>query len=215
VKILLLSRNTGAILPFLTEPDGADPALDRFRIAYVDDAQQAFTGAPFVEAERAAIAALAGEVVPVTVRGTENHRFDQILAGVDAVYVASGSTFALLEALRVSGNDEVLVEHVRAGLPYIGASAGSIVAGPDVTPASLMDDPADGPALTDHTGLALVDQTVVPHADGLLPPYPPERIQETLDTYRDSYALVPLDDDQALAVDGGRTRVIRSDSIPG
>lgn len=74
--------------------------------------------------------------------------------------------------------------------------------------------PADGPALTDHTGLALVDQTVVPHADGLLPPYPPELIQETLDTYRDSYALVPLDD-QALAVDGGRTRVIRSDTIPG
>jgi dipeptidase E len=89
-----------------------------------------------------------------------------MLAELDAVYVASGSTFALLEALKTTGNSAVLTEHVRNGLPYVGASAGSIIAGPDVTPASLMDDPADGSALTDFAGLALIDRTVIPHADG-------------------------------------------------
>lgn len=210
MKILLLSRNTGAILPFLAGPDHAKAPLDGFRIAYINDAQRSFTGAAFVEAEQAALEKLAGHIVSVTVRATDPHRFDQILADVDAVYVASGSTFALLEALRVSGNAAVLVGRVRAGLPYIGASAGSIIAGPDVTPASLMDDPAEGPALTDYAGLALIDQTVVPHADGLLPPYPPELIQKTLDTYRDSYALTPLADDQALLMDNGRLSIIRS-----
>ena len=211
MKILLLSRNTGAILPFLTGSNRAKAPLDGFRIAYIDDAQQSFAGAAFVEVERAALEELAGHIVPVTARGTATHRFDQILADVDAVYVASGSTFALLEALRESGNAAVLVERVRAGLPYIGASAGSIIAGPDVTPASLMDDPADGPALTDYAGLALIDQTVIPHADGLLPPYPPELVQKTLDTYRGAYALTPLNDDQALLMDNGRMSVIRSE----
>ncbi|WP_439693859.1 Type 1 glutamine amidotransferase-like domain-containing protein [Curtobacterium sp. SP.BCo] len=211
MKILLLSRNTGAILPFLVGASCAKAPLDGFRIAYIDDAQQSFAGAAFVEAERAALEALAGHIVPVTARGTETRRFDRMLADVDAVYVASGSTFALLDALRASGNAAALVERVRAGLPYIGASAGSIVAGPDVTPACLMDDPADGPALTDYAGLALIDQTVIPHADGLLPPYPPELIQKTLDTYRDSHALTPLNDDQALLMDNGRLSVIRSE----
>lgn len=210
VKILLLSRDTGAILPFLTGSNRAKAPLDGFRIAYIDDAQQSFAGAAFVEAERAALEELAGHIVPVTARETETHRFDQILEDVDAVYVASGSTFALLDALRESGNAAVLVDRVRAGLPYIGASAGSIIAGPDVTPASLMDDPADGPALTDYAGLALIDQTVIPHADGLLPPYPPELIQKTLDTYRGAYALAPLNDDEALLMDNGRLSVIRS-----
>lgn len=94
------------------------------------------------------------------------NELDRTLAGLDAVYVASGSTFALLEALQATGGGRVLSDHVRAGLPYIGASAGSIVAGPDVTPASLMDDPADGPALTSFHGLALVDQVVIPTLTG-------------------------------------------------
>lgn len=139
---------------------------------------------------------------------------DRTLAGLDAVYVASGSTFALLEALQATGGGRVLSDHVRAGLPYMGASAGSIVAGPDVTPASLMDDPADGPALTSFHGLALVDQVVIPHADGLLPPYPPELIARTLKTYGADYALLPLRDDQAFLTQSGRGRLVDSERAP-
>ncbi len=82
--MLLLSRNTGAILPFLTGSNRAKGLLGGFRITYIDDAQQSFAGAAFVEAERAALEKLAGHIVPVTARGTDNHRFDQILADVDA-----------------------------------------------------------------------------------------------------------------------------------
>lgn len=208
VKILLLSRCAGALAPFLT--DSTDSASARLRIGYIDDAQVAFAEAPFVRAERESVEALGHEVVTITARGASLAEFDRVLEGLDAVYVASGSTFALLEALRVSGCDPLLTERVRAGLPYIGSSAGSIIAGPDVTPASLMDDVSDGPALTSLAGLALVSQTVIPHADGKLPPYPPELIRQTLDTYRDAYPLIPLADDQALLVDGTLTKVIES-----
>lgn len=207
VKILLLSRCPGALSSFLAESTDREGPL---RLGYIDDAQVAFSEAPFVRAERDSVEELGHEVVGITVRGLSVAEFERVLGGLDALYVASGSTFALLEALRVSGCDAPLVEHVRAGLPYVGSSAGSIIAGPDVTPASLMDDPADGPLLTDLTGLGLVEQTVIPHADGQLPPYPPDLIRTTLDTYGADYPLLPLADDQALLADGTSTRVIDS-----
>ncbi|VXB45476.1 Type 1 glutamine amidotransferase-like domain-containing protein [Plantibacter sp. T3] len=208
MKILLLSRQPGAMAPFLAE--STDAAGRRLRLGYVDDAHVAFAEAPFVRAERESVEALGHEVVRVTVRETAPADLDRTLADLDAVYVASGSTFALLEALRSSGNDTVITRHVRAGLPYIGASAGSIIAGPDATPVSLLDDPAGGPTLTGFAGLALIDRTVIPHADGQLPPYPPELISRTLEQYADDYPLVPLRDDQALLIDGATATVIPS-----
>ena len=51
---------------------------------------------------------------------------------------------------------------------------------------------------------------MIPHADGQLPPYPPELISRTLEQYADDYPLVPLRDDQALLIDGATATVIPS-----
>lgn len=206
MRLLLLSLGSGAVHDFL---DGADAAVPGPIVAVVD-AQVPFGDAPFVAAERASVRSFGREVVEVCVRDTDPERFDALLAEAGAVYVAGGSTFALLEALRMSGNDAVLAGRVRGGLPYVGLSAGSIVAGPDITPASIMDDPADGPALASNAGLGLIDRTVLPHADGALPPYPPELIRRTIELYGTDFALVPLRDDQALRVEGDSSRVVDS-----
>ncbi|WP_311258663.1 Type 1 glutamine amidotransferase-like domain-containing protein [Microbacterium sp. WCS2018Hpa-9] len=206
MKLLLLSLNPGAMRSFL-DPASSGAAL---RIAYVGDAQDAYADAPFVQAERRAIEVLGHELVDITVRHTTPSDFESTLDGVDAVYVAGGSTFALLESLRVTGSDEVLVRRVRDGLPYIGLSAGAIIVGPDITPASLMDDPHDGPALTDHRGLGLMGQTVIPHADGMLPHYPPALISETVATYGSTHRLLLLRDDQALLIEGDRETMVDS-----
>lgn len=194
--------------PFL---DAVRPGVP-LRVGYLGDAQVAYVGAPFVAAERRAIEILGHEIVDITVRDLTSSAFAATLSTVDAVYVAGGSTFALREALAVSGGDVVLAERVRDGLPYIGCSAGSIIVGPDITPASLMDDPADAPSLTDFAGLHLIERTVIPHADGLLEPYPPSLIDATLARYGSSHLLLPLRDDQALLVDGDREAVIDSEA---
>ncbi|WP_312169559.1 Type 1 glutamine amidotransferase-like domain-containing protein [Microbacterium sp.] len=210
MKLLLLSLNPGAMRPFL---DGVRGGAS-LRVGYIGDAQVAYADAPWVLAERRAIEALGHEIADVTARDLTASEFAATLSAVDAVYVAGGSTFALLEALRVTGSDVVLAERVRDGLPYIGLSAGSIIVGPDITPASIMDDPTDGPALADFAGLGLIDRTVIPHADGLLAPYPPSLIAETVAAYGASHQLLTLRDDQALLVEGDRETVIDSAPAP-
>ena len=206
---LLLSHGISAVPAFINAhiDQHAAPA----RIGYLDDAARPFGDAPFVTAERARIAALGYPVDDLTASEFSSAAaFAAALDAVDVLYVAGGNTFVLLEALRHAGADTVIVERVRGGMPYIGSSAGSIVTGPNLEPATLMDDPADAPGLTDRRGLGLIDTVVIPHADGALPPYPPELIARITSTFGDTSPLTLLTDAQALLVDGTSTRLIDS-----
>lgn len=205
MNLLLLSIDPAAVPAFLDDcvPQGGR----RLRLGYVADAA---VGMPFAAQERAAIAAFGYDVVDILARATDARGFDEVLDAVDAVYVAGGETFVLLEALRSNGTGDVLVERVRRGLPYIGCSAGSIIAGPSVEPAELMDSREAAPGLRGDNGLGLIDEVVVPHADGLLPPYPTELIERMLATYVPRYQMLPLRDDQAYRVHGEARAIVPS-----
>lgn len=147
MNLLLLSVNPAAIPDFLDE---SVPALDRrLRLGYISDAA---TGSPFANREHTAIAELGHDVIDVSARGSDANGFAELLDTLDAMYVASGETFVLLEALRSNGTGDVLAQRIRGELPYIGCSAGSIIAGPSITPAELMDDRGVAPTWTAMKG---------------------------------------------------------------
>ncbi len=212
MNLLLLSLGLGALPDFLQRT--ATTTGQPLRLGYVTDAAVPHAGAPFVTAERSAIADLGHDLVEILTASTSPQTMRDVLDEIDALYVASGSTFALLGAMRSAGADRAIVERVRDGLPYVGTSAGAIVAGPSIEPASLMDDPHDAPGLRDTTGLQLIDAVVIPHADGKLPPYPPALIERTLRRYGNSHNLIPLRDDQAMLVDDAGSRIISSPTAP-
>lgn len=54
------------------------------------------------------------------------------LEGCDAVFVGGGNTFRLLDRLYATGMLEALRSAIPAGIPYVGSSAGSNVAGPTI-----------------------------------------------------------------------------------
>lgn len=208
MNILLLSWGLGALPDFLAT---AVPAAGApLRIGYVDDATAAHEGEPWVAVERERLAATGHALIDLRVGVTEPQARSEVLDGLDAVYVAGGNTFSLMAALRRTGGAEDLTRRVRAGLPYIGLSAGAIATGPSLEPLTLMDDPAEAPDLDDRSGLGLVDTVVVPHADGALPPYPPELIERIRTTYAASHPLTFLADDEALVLTGGEPRRVPS-----
>ncbi|QIM18186.1 type 1 glutamine amidotransferase-like domain-containing protein [Leucobacter coleopterorum] len=167
MHILLLSRFIGAVPGFL-DSIGLTSRTST-RIAYVDDASKPLGSLPFVEEERRQLQQLGYSVVPVTVGNGTAEDFTSTLESVDAVYVAGGMADYLMATLRRVGADTVLSERVRAGLPYMGASAGAMVTGRSIEPAIALDGHTEGIMLEDFSGLNLVDLVIVPHADGLLP----------------------------------------------
>jgi dipeptidase E len=63
------------------------------------------------------------------------HDYDnphEALESAEAVFIGGGNTFVLLNGLYKSGLIEELRERVESGMPYIGTSAGSNVAGPTI-----------------------------------------------------------------------------------
>jgi dipeptidase E len=61
-----------------------------------------------------------------------NDRPLDTLARAEALFMGGGNTYALLKRLREAGLLPVIRARVEAGMPYVGASAGSNVAGPTI-----------------------------------------------------------------------------------
>ena len=105
----------------------------------------------------AARSALAPEIA------VEHMRWDRdpfpALARAEAVFVGGGNTYALLRRLRQAGLLGSLKERIQAGLPYLGTSAGSNIAGPNI----LTTNDWNVVGLTAFDALGLVPFNVNPH----------------------------------------------------
>lgn len=177
-------------------------------VAYISDATRTFADHADVQVEREMLRDAGYTIVELPLSSTPLADVERTLASADAVYVAGGETFDLLHVLRSTGADEVLVRHVRAGLPYIGCSAGSVVAGPHIEPVSLLDSPALAPELKDYRGLGLTDYVIIPHVGSHIPQFPIDVFAETVRNYGSDHRLVLLRDGEALLIDDTGTRLI-------
>ncbi|MHA2788012.1 Type 1 glutamine amidotransferase-like domain-containing protein [Corynebacterium sp. S7] len=186
------------------------PSIPEFvsgKIAYVDDATRSFADQPFVDNERKQLREMGLELINLPMATTDPADTARILDEVDGVYVAGGETYDLLYVLRSTGNFDVLKEKVEAGLPYIGTSAGSVLAGPDIDYVRHLDNADIAPELTDYTGLELTEYAVVPHV-GDNPPFTLDMFAQLVGTYGADYKLVLLRDGEALLINDGRTELI-------
>lgn len=103
------------------------------------------------------------KVEEIDISNASHGQIKAALVKNEVIYVGGGNTFYLLQELRRSGADQLIIEEVQKGKIYIGESAGAIVVCPDIEYAAIMDEPDKAPDLTDYTGLGLVDFYVVPH----------------------------------------------------
>lgn len=118
----------------------------------------------------------------------------------DVVYVCGGNTLYLLKRVRETGFDTKIVELVEAGAVYVGASAGSILAGPDISIAAPFDENDVG--ITDMRGLGLTDAIVSPHFQN-------EEEQAVADMeQRLGHPVIRLPDNQALLIEDDKREII-------
>lgn len=92
-----------------------------------------------------------------------------VLARADALFVGGGNTYALLKRLREAKLLGPIRARVRGGLPYLGASAGSNVAGLNI----LTTNDWNVVGLAEFDALGLVPFNVNPHFLGVDPAMTP------------------------------------------
>ena len=128
------------------------------------------------------------------------------------VCISGGNTFYLLQELKKKHLTELLARRIREGMFYIGESAGAIITSPDIEYNQIMDDKTVAPELTDYTALNVFDHSVLPH----LGEYPFETSsRETLQRYRNSLKLIPLNNHEAVLVNDQGYTILRETNPEG
>lgn len=129
------------------------------------------------------------------------------LDNTDIVFVSGGNTFYLLEKVKQSGFDKVVKDFISKGKIYIGSSAGSVILGPNIEPMKYLDDSSKAPTLSDYSGLELIDFIVLPHSDNK---NYDKMYKELIEEYKNIYKLQPLNDNQAIVIDGEKIQTIEN-----
>lgn len=123
----------------------------------------------------------------------------------DVVYVCGGNTFYILDRMRKTGIDEFIKKSVLdEDAVYVGASAGSIIAGPDIAIAGWGSTGGENDIkLKDLTGLEFVDFTVYPHYES--------KLKKEVEAFRQSVSchVIEITDDQAVYADDLGYRMIK------
>lgn len=185
--VLLASRHLGALPGFLERAGvGGRRAVVELRAAEL---------LPDAEAvRRPLVADLAALGIVTVVDG----------ADADLVVVGGGDPFHLLATLRAAPP-----AWLRAGLPYVGVSAGALVAGPTLAPVVLTSPFAPPPDLG-LGGLGLVDVLALPHRHrrGRAAAHAAARAR-----FGGTVRMVELGDREAVAVHGGHEERVPSPPV--
>lgn len=117
------------------------------------------------------------------------------LEDCDIIYINGGNTFYLLDLVRKSGLDKYISQLLDQGKIYVGVSAGSALAGPDIEIAGWSPDwDKNIVNLKDTTGLNLVPFAICPHFE--------ESHREILkrNLQGKNYQIIPITNSQAILV---------------
>ena len=154
----------------------------------------------YIAADKKALEKLGFTVQELEISTAPKEEIAQKIAETDAIFVAGGNTFFLLQALKESGADALIADHIAQGKPYIGSSAGSIVPAKNIEYAALMDSIAAAPRLDgDFSALGIINFCVVPHVNNF--PFK-KAAQKVLQEYGENLDLCPIGNHQAVIVLG-------------
>jgi len=144
-------------------------------------------------------------VEEVDIEGKKEHEIMELLKLKDIIFVEGGNTFYLLKAMRACNFEKIIRKLLKDGKVYIGASAGSIVAGKTIQTAGWKNADKNIVGLTNLKGLNLVPFDIFVH-------YREEHAelikQKIKNPKKRAKKLKILTDEQAILVQGREVALI-------
>ncbi len=127
------------------------------------------------------------------------------LTNNDFIYVTGGNTFFLLQELKRTGADKIIVDEVNSGKLYIGESAGAIITSANIEYAKEMDSVKKAPNMTDFDALGLVEFYTVPHYTNF--PFK-KAAQKIIDNYASTLNLSLISNKDAILVSNNEIKIL-------
>lgn len=159
----------------------------------------------YVESAKMAFEQLGIIVEILDISITDKTEAEKTLMKNDYIYVSGGNTFFLLQELKRSGIDKIIIEQVRSGKLYIGESAGSIIMARDIEYVKYIDEMSKAPQLESTMGLNLISSYPIPHYEHK---FFSKMIDEVLLNYKDKITLTPISNSQVILVRDDDVKVI-------
>lgn len=191
--MIFLTSQASNVLKKISTLLPKDPS--EYNVVFIPTAAKPYGDAPWMYTDKNELLALGFKVRDLELDIVSPEEVKVAVDKADIIFVAGGNTFYLLEKAKQSGFDVAVKEAVSDGKFYIGSSAGSVLAAPDIKYVELFDDP-DEANLENTEGLGLVNFAIVPHVGN--PKYK-ELHDRVFNQYKNwSAELVPLNDMQFL-----------------
>jgi dipeptidase E len=153
----------------------------------------------YVTAGRKALEKMGLSVDELNISSAPCEEIVQKLQTNDYIYVSGGNTFFLLQEMKRTGVDKLIIEHITAGKCYIGESAGSIIVSPDIEYVKDMDDCKKAPDLQEFKALQVVDFYPLPHYTNF--PFK-KTVEKIIRKNEQKLKLYPMSNAQAIVVNG-------------
>lgn len=185
--------------PFLGEE------LKNKRITFIPTASVPEEYKAYVTNDRKAFEKLGIIIEELDISNTGTSQIQQVIKKNDFIYISGGNTFYLLQELKTSGADKIILKEIKKGKPYIGASAGSIIMSKNIEYVEKMDDKVKAKNLDDYNALNVVAFYTLPHHTN--EPFK-KSVEEIMVDYKDKIDLIPISNTEVIQVNGENIKII-------
>ena len=151
---LILSSDGSFLLKYGYEQTGIPK--DQMRIGYITTASKKARNKDFMEDFKISIDKEKYNFEEIDIEGKTETELKELFKNKNVIHIEGGNTFYLLKIIRETGFDKILKNLINEGKVYIGTSAGSYVACPNIEVSNWDKTGKDRFGITDYTALNLV-----------------------------------------------------------
>jgi dipeptidase E len=196
MKKLFLSSYFAGVAKLL--PDFIGTSCDGLNCVFIPTASNVEKVTFYIGTDKKALEKLRINIDELDISKAPKETIKTKIANADIIFVEGGNTFFLLQELKRTGTDKLIIEHINKGKPYIGASAGSMIVSKDIEYVKHMDNPDAAKDLhNDFLALSLVDFCIVPHCNNF--PFK-KAAAKIISEYSETLDLRPIHNAQVVIV---------------
>lgn len=150
---ILLSSNMQIIKKYVKE---------NAKIGFIPTASELDNDRWYMEESRNNLKNMKFDIIDIDVSKESKEALIDKFNNIDAIFVAGGNSFYLLQQLKLKDVLQELINFANSKI-YIGSSAGACIACPSIDYVEKLDDKLEAPLLKDYTAMNLIDGYILPH----------------------------------------------------